>query len=185
MKYDIYKIQEEIKNGKQTEFLFFWENRPASGKEAFEEVLSQWWQSGFEKDGILYSSAEKWMMAEKARLFKDSSVLSEILKSDNPEKIKKLGREITGFHHEIWDKNKYSIVMEGNVLKFSQDEKLKNILLNTGDKILVEASPYDRIWGIGMSKSDPDCFFPEKWKGENLLGFALMEVRDILNTNSV
>lgn len=179
----MHQILEDIKNGKHTEFLFFWENRPASGKDIFEEVLSQWWSGRFTKDGIIYSSAEKWMMAEKARLFKDSAVLSEILKSDNPEKIKKLGREIKGFNHELWDKNKYNIVIEGNLLKFSQDEYLKKILLETGRKVLVEASPYDRIWGIGMSKSDPDCCFPEKWKGENLLGFALMEVRDILNSD--
>lgn len=182
MKYSIIKIQEEIRNGSPLEFLFFWENRPVSGKEAFEEILSQWWESRFEKDGIIYSSAEKWMMAEKARLFGDDDVLRQILLSDNPEKIKKLGREIRGFDHEIWDKNKYGIVFEGNVLKFSQDTVLKHILTQTDSKVLVEASPYDRIWGIGMSKSDPDRFFPEKWKGENLLGFALMEVRDILNS---
>jgi ribA/ribD-fused uncharacterized protein len=120
------------------------------------------------------------MMAEKARLFSDQEILEEILKTGNPKEVKSLGRKIKNFDHIVWDKHKYEIVKRGNLLKFSQNPEFKNFLLSTNEKVLIEASPYDRIWGIGMLESDPKAENPLQWNGENLLGFALMEVRDEL-----
>jgi len=97
-----------------------------------------------------------------------------------PKQFKALGRKIKGFDHNIWNKNKVNIVVKGNVAKFSQNKKLKDFLLSTGDKVLVEASPEDIIWGIGFGEEDSEARNPRAWKGENLMGFALMEVRDML-----
>jgi ribA/ribD-fused uncharacterized protein len=121
---------------------------------------------------------EQYMMAEKARLFGDTEIEEKIMNCNNPNEIKGLGRKVRGFDEEIWNKVKYSIVVNGNYDKFMQNEKLKAYLLSTEDKILVEASPYDNVWGIQMSENDEDIKNPELWRGENLLGFALMEVRN-------
>jgi len=120
------------------------------------------------------------MMAEKARLFKDEEMLEKILKAATPAEAKKLGRKVKNFDHQTWSAQCYDIVRDGNVHKFGQNADLKSYLLGTGERVLVEASPYDAIWGIGMAKSDPNITFPNKWKGANLLGFALMESRNIL-----
>ena len=120
------------------------------------------------------------MMSEKAKLFKDEEIYQLIMKESVQDKIKKLGRQIKNFNNEEWDKNKEKIVVNGNILKFSQNEDLKNYLIETGDKILVEASKFDHIWGIGLEESNPDAKYPSRWKGQNLLGFSLMLVRDII-----
>jgi len=120
------------------------------------------------------------MMAEKARLFKDESVLQKILNAGSPGAAKKFGRMVAGFSDDVWMAHRFEIVCRANVAKFSQNEELKTFLLNTGNKVLVEASPYDRIWGIGMSSNHQDINNPAMWKGLNLLGYALMEARDQL-----
>lgn len=120
------------------------------------------------------------MMAQKAILFKDDEILQKIMSANNPAVYKSLGRQIRNFDSKIWDENKCKIVVSGNMAKFSQNPKLLDFLLKTGDRVLVEASPYDRIWGIGLAKDTPDIENPFKWKGINLLGFALMEVRENL-----
>ena len=120
------------------------------------------------------------MMAEKARIFGDEETRQRIMKEEEPGIIKDLGREVKGFDPEIWDQHKFDVVVKGNLAKFGQDEKLKKFLLNTGSAILVEASPYDRVWGIGMREDNKDAKDAEKWYGINLLGFALMVVRDKL-----
>lgn len=120
------------------------------------------------------------MMAEKARLFGDQQTEAQILKSSNPGAAKALGRSIQGFDETRWVEHRFSIVVRGNLAKFSQSERLRNLLLQTGDQVLVEASPVDSIWGIGLAESDSAATKPEQWKGLNLLGFALMEVRDQL-----
>lgn len=120
------------------------------------------------------------MMASKARLFNDQAALAKILKSSNPGAAKAYGREITGFVEKIWEIERFDRVVQANLLKFSQHPLLCEFLLRTGTKILVEASPADRIWGIGLSASDPNADNPNHWKGFNLLGFALMSVREKL-----
>lgn len=120
------------------------------------------------------------MMAAKAELFRDQESREKILNCTDPKQIKALGRKVCGFKQEVWDKFKYSIVLNGNWCKFSQNRVLREFLLFTGDSVLVEASPYDNIWGIRLSISSPEAKDPLKWRGQNLLGFALMEVRDEL-----
>lgn len=119
-------------------------------------------------------------MAEKARLFNDEDTRRQILESTNPSDIKKLGRKVKNFDDEVWNKHSHSIVLKGNIHKFYQNENLLEYLISTGKKILVEASPYDKIWGIGMNQAEAFECTPHEWRGKNKLGFILMEVRDIL-----
>ena len=123
-------------------------------------------------------------MASKARLFGDDEVLKEIMEASTPFDYKKLGRKIRGFVAETWDARKYDIVVEGNKAKFSQNPALKEFLLSTGDSLLAEASPYDTIWGIGLDREDALKGGVGQWQGENLLGCALMDVRDWLRETS-
>ena len=103
-----------------------------------------------------------------------------ILNNNNPKDIKAYGRKVSNFNEKVWDENKEQIVLKGNILKFSQNSPLKDYLLNTKEKILVEASPYDKVWGIGMKEDSPGITGINNWKGLNLLGFALMETRERL-----
>jgi ribA/ribD-fused uncharacterized protein len=125
------------------------------------------------------------MMAGKASLFQDSEALTRILLAEKPALAKNIGREVKGFDQSVWDRHAADIVVEGNYHKFSSNQALRTFLLQTGNKILVEASPSDAIWGIGLAKDHTNAANPAKWRGSNLLGFALMEVRDrIKNENN-
>jgi ribA/ribD-fused uncharacterized protein len=153
------------------DYLFFWKAVPKRG------YLSQWWRSPFTVDGIEYRTAEHWMMAEKARLFGDDEARSAILATEEPDHVKKLGQTVRDFDDATWVAHRYEIVVAGNLAKFSSNADLREYLLSTGRSILVEASPYDRIWGIGLADDDPRAHRPASWRGLNLLGFALMDVR--------
>ena len=178
MKYTLQNTIERFQNHEELEFLFFWGH---TVKEKITKAcFSQWFPYEFEEDGIFYKTAEHYMMAGKAKLFDDNEILTEIINSDSPNRAKSLGRKVKNFDPQIWDGQKYEIVKKANLLKFSQNGKFREFLLSTSDKILVEASPYDKIWGIGMLESDKKVNNPAFWNGENLLGFALMEVRDLL-----
>lgn len=174
MKYKIVDIAPESK------FLFFWGHQPNKDGSISKTCFSQWWLSSFEVEGITYKTAEHWMMAKKAELFNDNAVLERIIESNSPAEAKKLGREVKNYDDKLWLANRFEIVKQGNYHKFSQNPDLKEFLINTNDRVLVEASPVDPIWGIGMASDDKDVMNPEKWQGLNLLGFALMEVRDEL-----
>lgn len=140
-------------------------------------IYSQWYKSNFTEGLHTFNTAEKYMMYHKAMLFKDEDMAKQILKSNDPKVQKALGKKVKNFSQQIWDEHKLDIVIKGNLLKFSQDVGLKNHLLATGDKILVEGSPYDTIWGVGLKYDNPLILDETNWKGENLLGKALMEVR--------
>jgi ribA/ribD-fused uncharacterized protein len=118
------------------------------------------------------------MMHQKALLFGDTEIATQILLTESPDEQKKLGKLVKGFDRTIWDQNCFAIVYEGNYAKFTQNEDLKQQLLATGDKILVEASPYDFIWGIKKSENDATIDNPSNWMGLNLLGFAIVAVRN-------
>jgi len=120
------------------------------------------------------------MMAEKARTFSDQETLERILSSDHPREAKTLGRAVKNYDEAKWNEMRFAAVVQGSVHKFSQNAGLRQELLGTGDQILVEASPEDRIWGIGLREGDPDAMVPARWNGKNLLGFALMEARERL-----
>ena len=147
----------------------FWKPHEKNG------FLSQWYRAPFKEDGIQFFNAEQYMMYQKAMLFNDEKTAARILRQSDPKKIKALGREVRGFREDVWEDNKYQIVVQGNLLKFGSNQNLLKMLTNTGDAYLVETSPYDRIWGVGTSSANPD-----DWNGQNLLGKALMEVRHIL-----
>lgn len=157
------------------EILLFYGHKTTD--EITEMCLSQWYPCEFEAERTKYTSAEQYMMAEKARLFGDEEIRAQILKTSDPAICKKLGRKVRNFNQEKWNKNRENIARKGNFYKFSQNAKLREFLLSTGDKILAEASPRDRIWGIGMGKNNPDALDPAKWRGRNLLGFAIMSAR--------
>ena len=120
------------------------------------------------------------MMAQKAALFGDEETRKKIMAAGHPREYKALGRDVKPFDAAAWDREKYGIVLQGNLAKFSQNPELLAFLLGTGDAILVEASPYDAVWGVKLPADDPRIHNPREWKGENLLGFALMETRDRL-----
>lgn len=180
---NIESLLKETRSGKRFKYIFFWGHRTRRDGQIGKQCFSQWWASSFEINGINYPSAEFYMMAEKARLFNDDSMLNRILLCSNPGAAKKYGREIRNFNEDVWNQNRFDIVVRGNKAKFEQNEELKQFLLNTKDRIIVEASPVDKIWGIGLSEDDKHCENPEKWKGLNLLGFALMKVRYLLRNN--
>lgn len=178
MKYTIQNIKDRFQKKQRIKFLFFWGHTVKD--EITKSCFSQWFTGKFEENGIVYKTAEHYMMAGKARLFNDAEILGKILQASTPNQVKALGRKVKNFDPNVWNEHKYEIVKQGNLLKFSQNNKYKDFLLSTGDKILVEASPYDTIWGIGMLETDSRAENPLLWDGKNLLGFALMEVRDEL-----
>lgn len=168
-----------LERGNRVKYLFFWGHRkPVSG--VSKSCLSQWYEAEFVVDNKIYPTAEHFMMAEKARLFRDTETEEKILKAVTPGEAKKLGRCVSGFDDVAWAAHRFDVVVSANVGKFSQNEALKDFLLNTGDRVLVEASPVDKIWGIGLAEDSPAVENPRRWKGLNLLGFALMEVRERL-----
>lgn len=178
MKYSIPYLIERINQGERPKYIYFWGHQPSKDGTLTQSCFSQWWMAEFKVNGISYRSAEHWMMAKKAELFRDMEMFKKINDAKSPGEAKKLGRKVKGFNEEKWNASRYDIVVEGNYHKFSQHLDLKEFLINTQDRILVEASPVDNIWGVGLSKDSDDIANPELWKGLNLLGFALMEVRD-------
>jgi len=149
-------------------FVLFW--KPPS-------TYGQWSPSTFEVDGAVYNCAEQFMMAEKARLFGDHETRGKILAELHPAKQKALGQKVSNFNEALWDKEKFNIVVSGNRAKFTQNPELLQQLLATGDKTLVEASPMDNIWGIGLDATQALACDSKTWPGQNLLGKALMRVR--------
>lgn len=143
--------------------------------------LSNWYPSDFTVNGINFSSMEQYMMYQKALRFGDTKIADKILATDDVAKIKKLGREVQGYDDSVWNGVRQIIVYEGLMAKFSQNEDLKAKLLETKDVILAECAVRDKIWGIGLSMTDEKRFDKDKWKGQNLLGYALMLVREHLS----
>ncbi len=144
--------------------------------------LSNWYPSHFTVGETAFSSMEQYMMYQKARCFRDEEIASQILETDDAAEIKQLGRTVRGYDDHVWNGVRQIIVYEGLRAKFSQNPTLKKQLLDTGNAILAECAVRDRIWGIGLSMTDPDCFDSGKWKGQNLLGYALMMVREGLQS---
>ena len=180
VEYDMKWLLSQKNEGTRQKFIYFWGHRGRADKAVTKACFSQWWSSPFEVGGNTYASAEHWMMAEKARLFKADEIYAEILKTRSPGKAKALGRQIESFDAGVWDAQKYDIVVRGNFHKFTQNPELGTFLRNTGNRVLVEASPVDKIWGVGLAQDDPMIEKPSKWRGQNLLGFALMSVRGLL-----
>ena len=147
-------------------YVFFWGT-----------IYSQWYKANMTLDFIDYTSCEQYMMHQKALLFGDTETADKILKTNDPKKQKQLGREVKNFDAVKWNSECFSIVYRGNYAKFSQNEDLKSELLKTGTKILVEASPEDKIWGVGLAENDWGINDPVNWQGFNLLGWAITLVK--------
>ncbi|MFI9824677.1 NADAR family protein [Streptomyces sp. NPDC052013] len=168
---------EALRSGEKVRYLHFWGHRPLPDGRIGASCLSQWWPSPFTVDGVEYATAEHWMMAAKARLFGDAEGERRVLEAGHPSQAKKAGRLVRGFDEALWRRERFGIVVEGSVHKFAAHAELREFLLGTGERVLVEASPVDRVWGIGLTASDDAATDPARWRGPNLLGFALMEAR--------
>jgi ribA/ribD-fused uncharacterized protein len=150
--------------------LFFTESSP----------FSQWYRCEFTAGGHTFGCAEQYMMHGKALLFGDAEIAAQILAADHPRQHKSLGRKVRAFDDSTWKREREAIVRAGNHAKFTQNSELLAQLLATRGTTLVEASPYDRIWGIGLSANDPRAQDPKQWRGQNLLGRILTSLRDEL-----
>ncbi len=170
----------EARTGTRVTYLYFWGHRPRHDGRVGASCLSQWWPAPFTVDGVEYATAEHWMMASKARLFGDAEAERHAVEAPHPALAKKAGRLVRGFDETAWERERFRVVAEGSVHKFAAHPELRAFLLGTGDRVLVEASPVDRVWGIGLAADDERAADPEQWRGPNLLGFALMEARERL-----
>lgn len=161
-------------------FILFYSHKP---NKTNTHYFSQWYPINFtekfdEKTLLIFENAEQYMMAHKALLFGDYQSYEKIMNTRNPSEIKKIGRSISDFNSDIWDQNKFNIVINGNRLKFGQNPILLERLLDTGNKYIAETSPHDKIWGIGLTAQQALKVSQTKWPGKNLLGHALMIIRE-------
>lgn len=164
-------IKKKIKMRRTDKHLFFW-----------KEFWSQWNMSSFKDRGVNYNCSEQYMMQQKALLFRDKDAAKRIMAADHPRDQQAIGREVKGYDQQLWDENKYRIVYEGNFLRFTQNPELMKKLLEVPVGIrFVEASPKDKVWGIGMAENDHGVDDERNWKGENLLGQVLTELRNDLD----
>jgi len=149
--------------------LFFWGS-----------IFSQWYKVPiFDKSAdCTFNTAEQGMMYYKAKTFNDNVIANAILSTESARKQKELGRKVANYDDAVWSSVRYNIVVRMNYLKFSQNPELKIALLMLKDWEFVEASPYDKIWGVGLAEDNPDIFYPEKWQGQNLLGKAIKEAQE-------
>ncbi|MFV0481884.1 MAG: NADAR family protein [Campylobacteraceae bacterium] len=181
-KYNLESVIKDYNAGKKQKFIYFW--NPTCGS-INKSCLSQWQSSDFCEDTQTYSCSEQYMMSKKAEVFGDIEMQEKILKALHPRDMKAFGQKVKGFDSRVWDKVKYTIVLQANYYKFTQNKEMMEFLLDTKDAILVEASPFDKIWGVGLDEFDESIKNPNNWKGQNLLGFALMEVRDEIKKISI
>jgi len=182
MKYSRDSLIEQIDGGREFDYLLFYGHKASPDNSVTASCCSQWFPAEFKIDGVNYPTAEHYMMAEKARLFGDSEMLENILLCKTPKEAKAFGRKVQNFDEATWKSRCSQIVVQANLAKFSAHPEYAAWLAATAPKILVEASMWDRIWGIGMTAGAKGARDPKQWKGTNLLGFALMEVRDILSS---
>jgi ribA/ribD-fused uncharacterized protein len=180
--YNINWLIEKYESGETLKFIYFWGHTNKYNEAVGKFCFSQWYPSPFTVDDITYNTAEHWMMAQKALLFGDRSNFEKIIAAGNPAEAKKLGRQVLGYDDQAWNENKFEIVKLGNIHKFNQHPGFASYLLATEDRVLVEASPVDAIWGIGLAADSKDIDNLYAWRGQNLLGFALMEARDFLRS---
>jgi ribA/ribD-fused uncharacterized protein len=155
----------------------FWGHGQAAGP-VDQRCLSQWHPSPFVHQGRTYATSEHFMMAEKARLAGDTASEMRIIACRSPGFAQQLGYQVRGFNDAAWAEQRFAIVVQASVLKFTQHAPLRDYLLSTGEAVLAFASPEDVVWGVGMVEADARIHQPQAWSGVNLLGFALMEARD-------
>lgn len=179
-RYNREAIQQRYNEGEALNFVFFW--GPGESKLP-KACFNQWHNAAFHHNNFLFASAEQAMMAEKAYMFKDLGTLQQILECVNPRAVKALGRMVQGYNDLRWAAHRLQLVVDINYEKFSQNHDMREVLLATGSAILVEASRVDKVWGIGMAEDNQNCTNPNLWHGTNLLGEALMIVREQLRAD--
>ena len=150
------------------------------GVEGTYGCFSNFYEVPFTFEGEQFKFSEAMIMWQKARLFKDTTMMKEILKAPVPREAKRLGRRVSPYDDRMWEANRGELVVPGLYAKFEQNPEIRRVLLGTGDALIAECAPRDRIWGIGMPTWNPDIYNPNCWKGTNLLGTYLMEVRSQL-----
>ncbi|WP_203842265.1 NADAR family protein [Winogradskya humida] len=163
--------------GRRVKYLFFWGHQPQRDGSVGAGCLSQWFPAPFTVDGVTFRTAEHYMMWRKAMLFGDEESARRIVIAGHPRQAKMLGRRVRGFSDDVWDRERFAIVTRASVEKFGQRPELQEFLAGTNTRVLVEASPTDRVWGIGLAATDDRTADPAQWRGLNLLGFALMQAR--------
>ena len=166
--------------GERLKFVFFWSHEPKRHGSVDASCFSQWYASPFDLEGVRFPTAEHAFMAEKAKLFKDNEAYERIVAADSPGAAKAFGREVFPFDQAVWDRERLSIARRVNRAKFESDDSLREFLIGTNTRVIVEASPVDKIWGVGLEATDETIEDPSCWLGLNLLGFTLMDVRDDL-----
>jgi ribA/ribD-fused uncharacterized protein len=176
---DLEALRACIRDGQSFTYLPFYGHTAEPGR-ITNAVYSQFYPVEFQIDGMRYRWAEQWMMAAKARLFGDQEALAAILEADEPLAGKKIGRTVRNYDDGHWSAARFDLVVAGNIAKFGQNQLLRDHLLGSNDAILVEAAPRDQIWGIGFGRGNPAVHDPLRWRGRNLLGFALVKVRAVL-----
>ena len=181
---NVEELRRRIASGWRADYALFFAPDPERPGVLGNECLSQWYPSEMQLDGVRLPTAEHYMMWRKARLFGDGEVEQRLLADDSPAVAKQLGRGVRNFRSEAWDRVRFEVVLQGSLAKFEQNETLRRYLLDTGDRVLAEASAVDNIWGIGFDAADPQARNPLLWTGQSLLGFALMQARDQLRTLS-
>ena len=179
------ELRRLCERGERLDYLLFWGHTQKQAGKVDASCFSQWFIAPFTLKSQLYLTAEHYMMAAKARLFGDEARLQQILLAKSPAQAKKLGRLVSGFDEQVWCAHREDIVLQANRAKFTQHQEFAAFLLATKQKVIVEASPYDKIWGIGMSREHVHAEQPRNWRGLNLLGFALMQVRAELAQNAI
>ena len=167
-----------VEDGASFDYLMFFGATP--GPQLTRACLSNWWEQSFELDGMEWPTVEHYMMYAKAKLFGDEERMAQVRNAKTPKAAKALGRKVTPYGDVAWGSRRYGAVMRACEAKFSQNAELRDFLKATEGKVLVEASPWDRVWGIGLRDTSPEASDPRQWKGANLLGFVLMDVRDAL-----
>ena len=172
-------LVDALAQGNKLKYIFFWGHQHKN-KAITKSCFSQWYDSPFRENNLHYLTAEHYMMHSKAILFNDNKAAERILNAKTSGEAKAIGREILHFDENKWIEHRFAIVVKANLAKFTSTPELKAFLISTGDRILVEASPVDKIWGIGMATDHPSIEKPAHWQGLNLLGYTLMEVRSQL-----
>jgi ribA/ribD-fused uncharacterized protein len=175
-------LQNAVRAGRSFGYVYFWGHRKSHDGAITKSCFSQWYDARFRIGDELFKTAEHYMMVCKARLFGDNEAARAILRAVGPNEAKTLGRRVRGFSESTWLTHREEIVYRGNLAKFAQNSSLRAFLLATRGSILVEASPVDPIWGIGLSQEDPRAADVNSWPGLNLLGFALTKVREELES---
>lgn len=171
------ELKETVKGHFETDaYVFFW-NGPFSNWYPATFIM----ETGTKYGELKFTSAEQAMMFYKAAVFEDEDALTAIMMTNSPLEQKRIGRKVMNFSVEKWESVCVELVTNALVEKFGSDEKLKKVLLDTGDKTIVEASPFDRVWGIGMGVDHPDLLDESKWNGKNYLGICLMAAREKLS----